>query len=165
MAEPVLLTHQCFHCYWAVSCTASRLSLQPSSPQEDGQEAGRGHSSHSWPELTKHPIHTKTHPVQQQHLLLRKRMGGFPKQLLHFLKPCLPEGDWESALWERVNKFPFLVCLQSQLCFLNWEHPNYELSIDIFPPCPLVRHKWENSWMGMGKPGKVKIPWCLMYSI
>ena len=58
----ILITHWCFRCCWAVLTQSEGLfcfSPHPTSEQSgDAQEAGRGHSQDSWPQLTRGIFHT-----------------------------------------------------------------------------------------------------------
>ena len=97
------------------ACTA--FSLSHSAPQQTGwdiQEAGRGHSQDSWPQLPKGISHTIEHHAQQFNSSTGRRRGGvcFPGYLL--LRDCLGIGlllGGKQLLWHHsfLILFPLLI--------------------------------------------------------
>ena len=155
MKTVLMITQRCFSYCWAVLTQSEGLfCFSPYSTSEEaggGQEAGRGHSQDSWPQLTKGIF--QTIGCHAQHIKLGAEVGRggcsewwrLPSQVTvrrdgallswRWLNTCLPMGSGE---W--IPCFASLVCVTFAVPIkLSLSQPTSFLifTLPIFSPIPL----------------------------
>ena len=162
--KTVLIIQECFSYCWAVLTQSQGLccfSHHPTSEEAGGaQEAGRGHSWDSWPQLTKGIFHTIWHHAQHIKLGKEEGRGGHLEwwrlssqvtvmcdgALLsrRWLNTCLPMGSGE---W--IPCFALLACAAFALPIkLSLSQPTSFLTctLPILSPIPLRGSERAAAW-------------------